>query len=167
MFKKLVLGVVSICILTGCVSSIKKSKPGIRKEEAIIEKSQGKYEIPYYPYFKLIDSVYFDYDKASPKSSDILSELVVKYQGSSYQFKLEGYCCECGTEQYNLCLSERRVNSVKTYLTVCGILESDISVVSYGEENSKYKNVGPPDSEKCKENRRVDIYIKEIMGCGR
>lgn len=47
---------------------------------------------------------------------------------------VEGHTDERGTPEYNIALGERRANSVVNYLQNLGVLSSQMSTVSYGEE---------------------------------
>lgn len=47
---------------------------------------------------------------------------------------IEGHTDERGTPEYNIALGERRANAVSNYLQNLGVLSSQISSVSYGEE---------------------------------
>lgn len=47
---------------------------------------------------------------------------------------IEGHTDERGTPEYNIALGERRANAVVNYLQNYGVLSSQMSTVSYGEE---------------------------------
>ena len=47
---------------------------------------------------------------------------------------IEGHTDERGTPEYNIALGERRANAVVNYLQNHGVLSSQMSTVSYGEE---------------------------------
>ncbi|MCL5049627.1 peptidoglycan-associated lipoprotein Pal [Aliidiomarina maris] len=47
---------------------------------------------------------------------------------------IEGHTDERGTPEYNIALGERRANAVVNYLQNQGVLSSQMSTVSYGEE---------------------------------
>ena len=67
---------------------------------------------------------------------------------------LEGHADERGTPEYNLALGERRGQSVANLMKAQGASDSQISVVSFGEE----KPVALCNDESCwSENRRVRI----------
>lgn len=48
--------------------------------------------------------------------------------------RIEGYCDERGTREYNLALGARRANDVREYLMRRGIDGSRITTISYGKE---------------------------------
>ena len=70
---------------------------------------------------------------------------------------LEGHADERGTPAYNLALGEDRGNAVKQYLMNYGLAESQISVVSYGEERPASMGSNEMAWEK---NRRVEIVYR-------
>ena len=74
---------------------------------------------------------------------------------------VEGNCCECGTNEYNLALGQKRATVVKDYYIKLGVLPEKIQTVSYGEEKPVNLNVGPPDSPLCGTNRRVETKIRK------
>ena len=67
---------------------------------------------------------------------------------------IEGHCDERGTNEYNLALGDRRVNSVERYLTNKGVGNNRLKTVSYGEERPTCTK----HNETCWwENRRGDF----------
>ena len=70
---------------------------------------------------------------------------------------LEGHADERGTQAYNLALGERRATSVAQYLMNYGLAESQISVVSYGEERPA--DAGHSDGS-WEKNRRVELVYR-------
>ncbi len=70
---------------------------------------------------------------------------------------IEGHCDERGTEEYNLALGERRAKSVKRYLVILGVNESQLSTISFGEE----RPADPGHNEEAwAKNRRVEFVIQ-------
>lgn len=55
-------------------------------------------------------------------------------QNPEYRLRIEGYCDDRGTEQYNLALGDRRADTALSYLLALGIDRARIETVSYGEE---------------------------------
>ncbi|MFH2131388.1 MAG: OmpA family protein [bacterium] len=109
----------------------------------------------------VIDNVLFDFDK-----SDLRPEFKTKLDNAfadvadKDQIKLiiSGHADERGSNEYNLALGERRAFAVKRYLISLGLMEENISVISYGEE----KPVDPRHNESAWEkNRRAESDIKE------
>ncbi len=61
-------------------------------------------------------------------------------ENSSANVVIEGHCDERGTPEYNIALGERRAKAVARYLKNLGVLASQISTVSYGEEKPADKS---------------------------
>lgn len=101
--------------------------------------------------------IYFEYD-----SSEVLAqyrptiEAHASYLASNpgVSVTLEGHADERGSREYNLALGERRAESVKRQMTVLGASDSQIRVVSYGEERPA---VDGHDEYAWSQNRRVEI----------
>jgi len=70
---------------------------------------------------------------------------------------LEGHGDERGSREYNIALGEQRAKSVANMLKVQGVSESQIDVVSYGEE--KPAAFGHDESS-WELNRRVEVVYK-------
>lgn len=67
---------------------------------------------------------------------------------------LEGNCDERGSREYNIALGEQRAKSIAAMLRAQGVSESQLNVVSYGEE----KPVAEGHDESAWElNRRVEL----------
>ncbi|PKN51803.1 MAG: hypothetical protein CVU55_10170 [Deltaproteobacteria bacterium HGW-Deltaproteobacteria-13] len=70
--------------------------------------------------------------------------------------RVEGHTDSKGSDEYNMDLSKRRANAVKTLLVLRGVAESRIEVVGYG----KTMPVATNDTEAGRQkNRRVEIRI--------
>ena len=67
-----------------------------------------------------------------------------------------GYACSLGDEEYNLALSQRRAESVKSALTHAGIAEDRVVTLWFGELNPVASN---DTEEGRRQNRRVEIAI--------
>jgi peptidoglycan-associated lipoprotein len=67
---------------------------------------------------------------------------------------LEGHADERGTREYNLALGERRANAVQQLLVLQGVAQSQIQVISFGEERPVALG---HDGEAWRLNRRVEI----------
>jgi len=101
--------------------------------------------------------VYFDFDSDAIKqeSYEVLqahSKYLAANPGS--HVRLEGNCDERGTREYNMGLGERRGNSVAKFLRVNGASDSQLEVVSYGEEKPAVEG---HDESAYGKNRRVEI----------
>ena len=106
----------------------------------------------------LFPAVYFTYDSSvlSPEQS-ALCEAVAKHLKRGGGVILEGHADERGTPAYNLALGEDRGNAVKQYLMNYGLSESQISVVSYGEERPAASG---QDEMSWAKNRRVELVYR-------
>jgi peptidoglycan-associated lipoprotein len=82
--------------------------------------------------------VYFDFDQSVIKSSetskldDIARRMKTEFQGKF--LRIEGYCDERGTEEYNRALGDRRALSAREYLAKLGINPEDIQTISFGKD---------------------------------
>ncbi len=104
-----------------------------------------------------LDKVHFDFDSSdlSPNSRAILDRVpeCLKQQ-KVVRMKIEGFCDERGTEEYNLALGQRRAFAVEKYLEALGV--ERLSSVSYGKEEP----VCTEHTEACwKRNRRAEFDI--------
>jgi OOP family OmpA-OmpF porin len=102
---------------------------------------------------------FFDFDKATikPEGRQVLDQVAAQANTINLETLIAtGHTDSIGTEQYNLGLSQRRANSVKTYLVSKGIAADRIYVEGKGESS-------PVASNKTREgraqNRRVEIEI--------
>jgi peptidoglycan-associated lipoprotein len=84
------------------------------------------------------EMIHFDFDKSELKmeARAILAkkaEWLRKHP--EFSLRIEGYCDERGTYEYNLALGERRANAAWKFLNALGISGSRMSTISYGEEH--------------------------------
>ncbi|MCW8996607.1 MAG: peptidoglycan-associated lipoprotein Pal [Psychromonas sp.] len=105
----------------------------------------------------LATTIMFDFDQSmiKPEFTPILdahAHFLVANPDKSVT--VEGYADEKGTPEYNIALGERRAVAVATYLESMGVAESQINVVSYGEE--KPVNLGHNEAAWA-ENRRAKL----------
>jgi len=106
---------------------------------------------------KNIQTVYFDYDQADIRSSEI-----GKLQGNAAWLKanpgvrvrLEGHADERGSQEYNLALGERRAAAVKQFLVTQGVAENRLSVTTLGEERPECKD----QTEECYQRNRKAAF---------
>lgn len=110
-----------------------------------------------------LKNVYFDFDKydLTDEAKKILQKnaeyLIANPQ---YEVLVEGHTCECGSNEYNLGLGQKRANTVRDYYINLGIKANRIATISYGEEKPINPNAGPPDSPLCKANRRAETKVR-------
>lgn len=102
-------------------------------------------------------TIYFDWNSIS--ISDESLTLLQAHgdfiaDNGSIQVRLEGHTDERGSREYNIALGERRAQSVRRVLLFQGTSVSQLSTVSYGEEQP----VNLEHNETAwRENRRVEI----------
>ncbi|ALO42417.1 peptidoglycan-associated lipoprotein Pal [Pseudoalteromonas phenolica] len=123
-------------------------------EQAAAEKLQQKYEA-----LRQEQIVYFDFDKSSIRGqyAELLqahADFLVK--NPSVKVLVEGHADERGTPEYNIALGESRGKSVAKYLQSLGVSDSQISVVSYGEEKPMVKS--RTEEAFAKNRRAVLVY---------
>ena len=80
----------------------------------------------------------------------------VSGQRSGYMLELQGFTDNRGSEQYNIGLSQRRVESVERYLVSKNVPLYRISVVGLGKENPVADN---KTRQGRSQNRRVEIRV--------
>ncbi len=68
--------------------------------------------------------------------------------------RLEGHTDERGSREYNIGLGERRSQAVRRVLMLQGVAATQITTVSYGEEQSA---INGSDEEAWSLNRRVEL----------
>jgi len=59
---------------------------------------------------------------------------VIKKLPKSVTLRVEGYCDDRGTVEYNVALGQRRANAVSNFYSSAGITKSRIKTISFGEE---------------------------------
>ena len=105
-------------------------------------------------------SVYYDFDKSDVKTEyKPMVEAHAKYLTGNKGAKVavQGNCDERGSREYNIALGNRRADSVRKVMNVMGASDSQIEVVSFGEEKPR----ATCHDESCwKENRRSDIVYQ-------
>jgi peptidoglycan-associated lipoprotein len=104
-----------------------------------------------------LDKINFAFDSSdlSPQARAILDKVAeCLQQKGAVRVRIEGFCDERGTEEYNLALGERRALAVEKYLEALGIQR--VSAISYGKENP----VCTDNTEACwKRNRRAEFDV--------
>lgn len=103
--------------------------------------------------------VYFATDKynVNDKSQKTLNKLVSIFKEyPETNILVEGHTDNTGNESYNVKLSEKRANSVTSYLTNQGVSNGRFTTKWYGESQPKYDNSTVEGRSK---NRRVEIAI--------
>jgi outer membrane protein OmpA-like peptidoglycan-associated protein len=110
--------------------------------------------------------VHFAYDDASVRSADMaaldrFASVAAKYYPGS-KVTVEGFADPAGSIQYNLALSQRRAEAVRSNITSRGLDASLVQAVGYGESR-----LVRPDASRYQAgaelNRRV-VFVIETPG---
>lgn len=83
------------------------------------------------------EEIHFDFDKyvLTPQAMMILDDKAAYLrEHPEVRVLVEGHCDDRGSNEYNLALGDRRANSAKNYLVKSGVAESQVTTISYGEE---------------------------------
>jgi peptidoglycan-associated lipoprotein len=104
------------------------------------------------------DTVYFDYDSAKVRPSEVskLETVAAAMKGSSKSLIVEGYTDERGTAEYNRALGERRAQACREELVHMGVSSSRITTISYGKERPA--ELGHDEAAWSK-NRRCEFVV--------
>ncbi len=112
-----------------------------------------------------IQDAYFDYDQHTLRNDAIstlatdskeLATILQQYPG--YKLKIEGYCDERGSAEYNVALGDARAKAAKDYLVNAGVAANQLDTVSFGKETQ----VCTEHDEACwQKNRRVHIVAEK------
>jgi peptidoglycan-associated lipoprotein len=84
-----------------------------------------------------LQDIYFDFDSYAIRSEALptLQKLALWLsRNQSVKLKVEGYCDERGTTEYNLALGEKRAEAAVDYLRKEGVSAARMKAVSYGKE---------------------------------
>ncbi|NVB42963.1 OmpA family protein [Pseudenhygromyxa sp. WMMC2535] len=114
---------------------------------------------------KLDDKVYFEFNKwnVDPKSYKLLDDVVtVMRTNPDITIEIGGHTDSKGSDKYNKKLSQKRVDSVRTYLIDKGVKDTRVTAVGYGEGV-------PIDTNRTAEgranNRRVEFNRTDNPEC--
>ena len=98
------------------------------------------------------------FDIIGKKTINVLVEIKnLLINNSKINLYIEGYSSSDGSDNYNLMLSKKRAESVKSYLVKLGVDENRLEVVGYGESNPIGDNDNPMGRSI---NRRVQFKLK-------
>lgn len=97
----------------------------------------------------------FDSDALLPQAEVTLDEVARRLrEHTDVRIRIEGHTDSMGSDQYNQDLSERRANSVRSYLASQGVAGDRMMAVGYGEQRPVASN---ETDEGRALNRRVEI----------
>ena len=112
---------------------------------------------------RAVQDAFFDFDKSDirPDARDALTSSAAFLRANpNVMVRLEGYCDERGSIEYNLGLGDRRSNSAKDFLVSLGISSERMSTISYGKERPFCNE----STEECwQQNRRAHVVC---TNCG-
>ncbi|WP_417762526.1 peptidoglycan-associated lipoprotein Pal [Shewanella sp.] len=103
--------------------------------------------------------IYFEFDRSEISATyaqllEAHADYLTKHP--NVRVLIEGHTDERGTPEYNIALGERRAKAVAKYMQGLGVLPSQMSIVSYGEEKPADLE-HTPDAE-AKNRRAVLVY---------
>jgi peptidoglycan-associated lipoprotein len=104
--------------------------------------------------------IQFDFDRDTIRPEYItLLEAHARYlaYNAGARVRLEGHADERGTREYNLALGERRAQAVRRVLTLNGVRDNQLEVISYGEEMPV---AFAQTEEAWAQNRRVELVYE-------
>ena len=108
------------------------------------------------------EKIQFAYNDAEilESSFSLLEEIkaVILEHDEIKKISIEGHTDSDGNDKYNLALSERRANSVVTYLVEHGVAADRLVAVGFGESKPLVEEKTDADKET---NRRVEFHITE------
>ena len=101
--------------------------------------------------------LYFDLDSSQIKDEDrdiitVHAEFLAAH--ADIAVVLEGHADERGSREYNIALGEKRAKAIKQLMTLQGVTENQIQVISFGEERPVALG---HDTAAWELNRRVEI----------
>ncbi|MDD5224287.1 MAG: carboxypeptidase regulatory-like domain-containing protein [bacterium] len=110
---------------------------------------------------QILEKIHFEYDKSDilPDSFPILDEVAqVLSDNPTLKITIEGHSDIMGSHEYNMKLSQARVDSVRSYLIKKGINQDRMTAVGYGSTRPIADNATALGRAK---NRRVEFVIQE------
>jgi len=105
-------------------------------------------------------TVYFDWDKAviNPAGQEVINNVLADAQKKApSSYSVTGYTDRSGPEDYNMALSLRRADSVRSALISGGVAADKITVAGRGESDPA---VPTADGVREAKNRRVEIILQ-------
>ena len=162
--KVILIGMLAVS-MAACSTAKKEEESAVPTDQATTDTRQGAqdqgaisgspFEDPSNPLSKR--TVYFDFDSSEVKQAD--REVIMahaQYLASHPETKvvLEGHADERGSREYNIALGERRAKAVSQLMLLQGASQSQIDVISFGEERPIALG---HDESAWSLNRRVEI----------
>jgi peptidoglycan-associated lipoprotein len=104
-------------------------------------------------------TVYFDYDQSELRpdaQAALRNNYDVLRRRSDVRVEIQGNCDERGSSEYNFALGERRAKAARDFLVQLGLPSSQLTTVSFGEENPAVQGSG---ESAWAQNRRADFAV--------
>jgi peptidoglycan-associated lipoprotein len=109
----------------------KTTAPEAKKEARVQPPAQGSQAAT------MLKDINFDFDKYNIRQEDaniLKKDAEWLSSNRKARVKIEGYCDERGTVEYNLVLGQKRADATKNYFVSLGIDPKTLETVSYGKE---------------------------------
>ncbi len=84
-----------------------------------------------------LEKIHFDFDQytlTAEAQAVLVNNAEYLKANPDQKVRIEGYCDERGSDEYNLALGQRRALAAKNFLVSLGVAPARLSVISYGEE---------------------------------
>lgn len=84
-----------------------------------------------------LERIYFNFDRydlSAEAQAILVNNSNFLKTNADQKVRIEGYCDERGSDEYNLALGERRALATQKYLESLGVAKDRLNVISYGEE---------------------------------
>jgi len=113
-----------------------------------------------------MQDAFFDYDKSDLRDdakTALGADATYLKAHPELKVRVEGYCDQRGSEEYNLGLGDRRATAAKNFLAALGVPDDRISTVSYGKDKPFCSEM----NEACwAKNRRVHVVAEPAPAGG-
>jgi len=114
----------------------------------------------------MLEDTHFEFNKSdlSNQGKEILKQNVkIMQDNPDIKVRIAGYASAAGSTEYNQNLSERRANSVMSYMVSQGVAPERLETIGYGETRPAIQELNPSDleSKAAKNNMRVLFEIIE------
>ena len=104
--------------------------------------------------------IYFEFDSSDVAEQDrefVAAHAAILAANPNVKVSIEGHADERGSREYNIGLGEKRAQSVRSMMEFHGVLPSQMTTVSYGEEKAAVEG---HDESAWSMNRRVElVYV--------
>ena len=138
-----------------CMGGSASAAPAIKDDELSDDEKQEVKMIASHIYFEL------NSDKLKSESLSDLDKLAkILSLHKKVKMSIEGHTDNSGDHDYNVSLSQKRAEAVKTYLEGKGISASRLAAKGYGEDKPVADN---STKEGRAKNRRVELIVSAMM----